>query len=172
MARHAALRAAVGVLALVLLARAQADPLRVLTQAMFDRGTVILTTPGTYVLTENSVFNPNPRSRGGDSNPRPEQFVSAGGNYDDAAYGLGFFAAVVIAGPGITLDLNGFEMTQHAEHRLQQRFYTHIELATAPFITGQGPHDFAPTRDPTVPRFGAVFFYIIFILYLNPPPPF
>lgn len=65
--------------------------------------------------------------------------------YDPAAYGLGFFAAIVIAADDVILDLNGFRIQQSAEHALLQRFFATIELANAPFIPAQGPHDFGQT---------------------------
>ena len=62
--------------------------------------------------------------------------------YDPAGYGLGFFAAVVIAAADVTLDLNGHTLEQSAEHALLQRFFSLIELADQPFIPAQGPADF------------------------------
>lgn len=156
-----------------LLAPARAQTPMMLTQDMFAEGTLILANPGLYTLASDIVFNPNPRSAGGDSNPRPAQLKSAGGLYDDAAYGLGFFAAIVITGPNITLDLNGFTLSQHIEHMQKQRFFALIELSSAPFLMvadggcgvnflpparsrrlpsqNQGPHDFA-TGDLATPR--------------------
>lgn len=63
-------------------------------------------------------------------------------NYDPAAYGLGFFAAIVIAADNVTLDLAGHRIEQSAEHALLQRFFSVIELAERPFIPAQGPANF------------------------------
>ena len=62
--------------------------------------------------------------------------------YDPSAFGLGFFAAIVIAADGVELDLNGHTLEQSAEHALLQRFFAVIELAEQPFIPNQGPADF------------------------------
>ncbi|MEM6709686.1 MAG: hypothetical protein AAF648_12965, partial [Pseudomonadota bacterium] len=62
--------------------------------------------------------------------------------YDPAAFGLGFFAAIVITADDVVLDLNGHRLEQSHEHALMQRFFSLIELASAPFIPAQGPHDF------------------------------
>lgn len=63
--------------------------------------------------------------------------------FDPAAYGLGFFAAIVIAADHVTLDLGGHRIEQSAEHALLQRFFSVIELADAPFIPRQGPASFS-----------------------------
>ncbi len=126
-----------------------------LRQGHFDAGTVRLTRPGVYVLKENIVFSPNPSN---DFQPTAYQIASglypvAHGAQPSGAYHLGFFAAITIEGKDIVLDLNGFTIQQSAPHRLHQRFYSNIELGSAPFITGQGPGNFstassykAPTR--------------------------
>lgn len=74
------------------------------------------------------------------------QYFTPGGlfdrRYDPAAFGLGFFAAIVITAPEVTLDLNGFTLEQSEEHALLQRFFALVELANIPFIPGQGPAGF------------------------------
>ncbi len=62
--------------------------------------------------------------------------------YDPAAYGVGFFAAIVITADDVVLDLAGHTIEQSAEHALLQRFFAVIELADQPFIPGQGPASF------------------------------
>jgi hypothetical protein len=62
--------------------------------------------------------------------------------YDPAAFGLGFFAAIVINAPDVTLDLNGYTLEQSEEHALLQRFFALVELANMPFIPDQGPAGF------------------------------
>ena len=144
-------------------------------QADIDAGTLILDRPGHYVVMEDLVFNPNsvgtqvfgidaqrlglkdgerldPYRSG---NPLPSQFSMAGGPYDPKAYGIGFFAMISVIGEasGSILDLNGFKIQQSEEHALQQRFFSVIELAGAPFITGQGPHDFGPDGNNAVSDF-------------------
>ena len=65
--------------------------------------------------------------------------------YDPKGFGLGFFAAIVIAADGVELDLGGYRIEQSAEHALLQRFFAVIELAEQPFIPAQGPADFGDT---------------------------
>ena len=57
----------------------------------------------------------------------------------NGAYHLGFFAAITVESDDVILDLNGKSLKQSKLHNLQQRFYSHIELASAPFIPKQGP---------------------------------
>lgn len=66
-------------------------------------------------------------------------------NYDPAAYGLGFFAAIVITADNVVLDLKGHTIEQSPEHALLQRFFSVIELAEQPFIPAQGPANFGET---------------------------
>jgi hypothetical protein len=139
-----------------------------LKQSMFEKGTVILNEPGYYILQENITFNPNSlqyldkqyenitpynssdvmSSQFSRENTRTPQNL-LNNNYKDvenlsgAAFGIGFFAAIVIQGADITLDLNCKVIEQSKEHALQQRFFSLLELASSPFIPKQGPHDFA-----------------------------
>ena len=111
-----------------------------LTQKDFDLGTVRITKPGVYVLNENIVFNPNEEN---DFFPTHEQVKS--NLYPigrDGPYHLGFFAAITIETENVILDLNGHTIKQSILHNLQQRFYSHIELANSPFIPKQGPGSF------------------------------
>ena len=85
--------------------------------------------------------------------PLPTQFRVGGGEvftpggpldarYDPAAFGLGFFAAIVVAAEDVVLDLGGHTIAQSAEHALLQRFFSVVSLADRPFVPGQGPSDF------------------------------
>lgn len=108
-----------------------------LKQGDFKNGTVRITKPGVYILKENISFDPNPEN---DCNPTIEQHNS--GIYPsigNVPYALGFFAAITIECDGVILDLNGFTIQQSKRHFLQQRFYSNIEIASAPFIGPQGP---------------------------------
>ncbi len=67
--------------------------------------------------------------------------------YDPAAYGVGFFAAISISADDVVLDLNGHKIEQSAEHALLQRFFSVIELADQPFIPNQGPSGFGDAID-------------------------
>jgi hypothetical protein len=63
----------------------------------------------------------------------------------DHHFVLGYFAAIIINGENIELDLNGFELKQSPLHNLQQRFFALIEMADRPFLPGQGPAHFGTT---------------------------
>ena len=120
-----------------------------LFQKDFDQGTYIISEPGTYVLAENIAFNPNHDRPPYDAiQISANQLKSNGGKYDDEAYGLGFFAAIVIRTSDVTLDLNQNTIEQSQEHALLQRFFSIIELADQPFIPGQGPHNFGEQINP------------------------
>ena len=108
----------------------------------FKNGTVRIRVPGIYVLEEDIVFNPNEDN---DFMPTNQQIQS--GLYPtgkNGAYTLGFFAAIAIETKGgVILDLNGKSIVQSNLHNIQQRFYSHIEIAGAPFIPKQGPAEFS-----------------------------
>jgi len=136
-----------------------------ISQADFEHGTLLITEPGIYQLTEDIAFNPHPVGSLADDGvavldaytaglPFPSQLGLGPGQYDPAAFGLGFFAAIAISAEAVTLDLNGHTIAQHPEHALLQRFLAVIELADRPFVPGQGPHGFGATissaRDVTI----------------------
>lgn len=110
-----------------------------LRQKHFSRGTVRITQPGVYVLEEDIVFNPNPEN---DFQPLEEDsgLEEMYPTKRGAPYHLGFFAAITIeCKEGVILDLNNKKISQSDIHNIQQRFYAHIEIASAPFIPKQGP---------------------------------
>ena len=109
-----------------------------LKQSDFDNGTIRITVPGIYILSENIVFNPNPND---DFMPRSSQ-INQYPMGSSGAYHLGFFAAITIEADNVLFDLNGKYIIQSKIHNIQQRFYAHIELASAPFIPKQGPGNF------------------------------
>ncbi|GMH93165.1 hypothetical protein TrVE_jg8497 [Triparma verrucosa] len=63
----------------------------------FKDGTVRITEPGLYVLTEDIVFDPA-----------------------DGAYTLGFFAAITVETDGVILDLQGHTIRQSYAHYFHQ----------------------------------------------------
>jgi len=117
-----------------------------LTQNDFNNGTVRLRHGAHYVLSEDIIFEPNPND-----NWMPTPAQTAGGANAEypigpfGGYQLGFFAAITLEAPDIFLDLNGFSLRQSKLFSVQQRFYAHIELASAPFIPAQGPANFGDT---------------------------
>jgi len=105
-----------------------------LKQADFECGTYRMTKPGYYRLCEDIVFDPR-----SNFDYQPE---FADPLYSGPQYHLGFFAALTVEADHVTIDLNGHSLKQSNMHALQQPFYAHIELASAPFIPPQGPGDF------------------------------
>jgi hypothetical protein len=101
----------------------------------FVDGTYLIDKPGYYVLKEDIVFNPNPNY---DYRPRDDQV-----KYKLPGFVLGFFAVIAIYAYGVYLDLNGFTIKASKEFTLQQRFFSIIELANAPFVWSQGPANFS-----------------------------
>lgn len=129
-----------------------------LQQSDFNQGTYRIRQPGIYKLTENIVFNPNPSTWNGTKLTGNDWFPTlsqqTGGSqaqYPVMPYGpyhLGFFAAITVETDNVMIDLNGFTISQSMEHYLQQRFFSIIELASSPFIAGQGPSNFGPIVSP------------------------
>ena len=125
-----------------------------LHQSDFDDGTYIIKKPGLYKLAEDISFNPHPPGSLGEDGittldaytggvPFPSQLGDPkDGKYDPAAFGLGFFAAIIIQANNVVLNLNGHTIEQSAQHSLLQRFFSVIELSSQPFIPSQGPFDF------------------------------
>jgi len=130
-------------------------------QKDFLTGSYVIKKPGIYKLKENIEFNPNslsflnsehkdaielrnqnnlqiPVSPWYTGDVLPSQYSI----YEPKAFGLGFFAAIIIQEGDVIIDLNGFEIKQSKEHALQQRFFSVFELANQPFIPTQGPHSF------------------------------
>lgn len=99
----------------------------------FANGTVRIKKPGLYVLTEDILFGPK-------QDVEDAAGLGTGtGEYGDNAYALGFFAAVTIESDGVILDLQGHTIRQTYEHYFRQRFFNVVQLASAPFVPGQGP---------------------------------
>ena len=112
-----------------------------ISQRDFVDGTLRITEPGKYVLTENIEFNPQNQF------PRKDQLEKypVGRN---GAYHLGFFAAITIECDNVILDLKNYTIRQSKRHNLLQRFFSIIELANSPFIPKQGPHKFVENYKP------------------------
>ena len=98
-----------------------------LSQSDFDNGTLVISEPGVYTLSEDIVFHPDP------INPSP---VWGDKNV------LGWFSAISINTNYVCINLNGYCIKQSKEHHLHQRFFSLIELADRPFETSQGPANF------------------------------
>ena len=122
-----------------------------LRQTDFANGSVEITSAGYYQLQEDIDFNPEPIGAG--SNFYDAPIINAAAlqtqtNAGKTGFSIGWFAAIVCsfqsdgsAGSGVVIDLNGKTLKQSTLHNLQQRFYSNIELAGAPF-NNQGPANF------------------------------
>ena len=112
-----------------------------LDQSHFAGGAYIISTPGTYKLSTDIVFKPT----GTISSAAPEQWMfpdRSTAPYSATPFLLGHFAAIIIQADGVTLDLNGKQLSQSVEHALMQRFFSLIELASSPFPPNVGPAAF------------------------------
>ena len=109
-----------------------------INQCDFVNGPYIINKPGYYRLCQDIVFSPNKRS---DGKPTKEWLNNLEEKYRQA-YALGFFAMFVIQSDNVILDLNNHSIRQSELFFHQQTFYSHIELASTPFIMGQGPASF------------------------------
>jgi hypothetical protein len=103
----------------------------------FKYGTYRITQPGYYILTEDIVFHPNESNDFFPEKSQEDIYPTKNGPYV-----LGFFAAISIETDGVVLDLNNKSIRQSKEFYLKQRFFSLIELASSPFIPGQGPANF------------------------------
>jgi len=101
----------------------------------FANGTLRLVTSGLFVLGESVTFEPN---AGADHRPNRQTQPE----YAGMPYVLGFFAALTVEAADVVIDLNGHTLEQSELHAVQQRFYANIELASQPFLSGQGPASF------------------------------
>ena len=106
-----------------------------ITQNDFTEGTYIIDKTGYYILSEDIIFSPNPDN---DYLPKPDN-----PKYQTLGYSLGFFTAISIFGKDVYLDMNGHSLKASPEFTLQQRFFSLIELADAPFIKNEGPGSFS-----------------------------
>jgi hypothetical protein len=107
-----------------------------LKQYHFERGTFRIRKPGRYVLSEDILFHPYPHNQF--RPPADSKYAQL------PAYSLGFFAALTIECDGVEIDLAGHSICQSEACALFQRYYSHIELASTPFLPGQGPGNFGP----------------------------
>jgi len=135
-----------------------------LYNADFLTGTYRIFESGTYIVMEDLVFNFNAPSQAEvDSEmfspnsvdvdelywyPSTAQAAVDGpypGLYRyEGPYSLGFFAGISVETDYVVIDLNGYTLSQDETFYFQQRFFALIELASMPFIPGQGPSNWGP----------------------------
>ena len=112
-----------------------------LKQSDFEKGTYIIKEPGHYLLEEDIFFNPNCpsliiKNKILDDNqennneeldwlPTEKQKKN---EYNHSSFVLGFYSAINIEVDNVIIDLNGFSISQHPLHALQQRFFQVIQL--------------------------------------------
>jgi len=123
-----------------------------LSSANFEEGTYRITESGTYILTEDIIFNPHSLSKEDiyEKNISPnsegawypyadqsEDYPGAG-EYD-GWYWLGFFAAVTIEASNVVLDLNGHSISMHDHFYYQQRYFIVVQISNKPFGDSAGP---------------------------------
>jgi hypothetical protein len=118
--------------------------------ADFDHGTKVISDPGVYKLCENISFGPNGPASGQLPDENAFDPVFDGG-WSPNEFSLGFFAALCVASPDVTIHLNDFAIEQSPGHALMQRFFAVIELASSPFISGAGPANFVGEGEAFVP---------------------
>lgn len=108
-----------------------------LEQTDFDTGSVRITKPGHYVLTEDIYFAPNAdeAADGGKGKFWPPLHSST---YPMGQWYLGFFAAVTIECEDVWLDLNGYSIQQRDDFYLHQRWFSVVELGDRPFVRNEG----------------------------------
>mmetsp|Transcript_2034 Transcript_2034/g.4457 ORF Transcript_2034/g.4457 Transcript_2034/m.4457 type:complete len:630 (+) Transcript_2034:70-1959(+) len=116
----------------------------------FADGTFIIDQPGSYKLCDDIVFCPhndiNIETASDEDIAQAFDPIEQGNpKYNNNEYALGFFAAIAVQADGVSLSLNGYSIAQCREHALMQRFFAVIELASAPFTPGIGPHNFVST---------------------------
>ena len=121
-----------------------------LRQSDFSSGSVVIDTPGTYVLQEDITFEPNAGIPFDSAQPEAYLFPTDAqrktGEYSSDAFTLGFFAAIVVQADDVVIDLNGYRLEQSMMHALMQRFFALIEIASAPFPPGKGPAAFSDEK--------------------------
>lgn len=105
-------------------------------QKDFDNGPLLITEPGKYILMEDIIFDPLSKNF--------SDIFDFLGSFPEFnhQYILGYFAAIIIYGSNIDLNLGGHTIRQSHLHNHQQRFFSLIELADRPFLPGQGPGNF------------------------------
>eukprot|EP00581_Thalassiosira_minuscula_P007826 CAMPEP_0183703136 /NCGR_PEP_ID=MMETSP0737-20130205/993_1 /TAXON_ID=385413 /ORGANISM="Thalassiosira miniscula, Strain CCMP1093" /LENGTH=668 /DNA_ID=CAMNT_0025929845 /DNA_START=642 /DNA_END=2648 /DNA_ORIENTATION=- len=127
------------------------DKATCLYQADFDHGTKIISTAGTYKLCEDIEFGPNGPAEPGQL-PEEDAFdPKYDAEYRENEFGLGFFSALCITSPDVTIYLNNYTIEQSPGHALMQRFFSVIELASSPFVPGVGPAQFVGDDETFVP---------------------
>ena len=118
-----------------------------LTNTDFETGTYRILESGKYCLDEDIEFNPNPGSVDDPNSqfnwwPLDADLYPGSTLFENGAYALGFFAAIAIETNDVEIDLCEQTIGQHLHHYLQQRFFSVIEIAKSPFLSGVGPTDF------------------------------
>lgn len=116
--------------------RRRTNSVRKVYQTDFANGSFRINSSITFELQEDIVFDPDP------SMPALYDPWYPQGD----GYFLGFFAAIVIEGDGITVDCRGHSIKMSKKFHKLQRFFSIIELGSRPFIPKAGPPPLANPR--------------------------
>lgn len=122
-----------------------------LSKTDFEEGTYRIKESGTYILTENIVFNPHslsekdilegisPNSEGAWM-PYSEQYDEyPGADDNDGWYWMGFFSAITVESSNVVIDLGGYTIAMDPTFYYQQRYFIGIHISNKPFADTQGP---------------------------------
>lgn len=120
-----------------------------LSQSDFNKGTVRITSSGTYRLNSNIIVNPNSISDLSNANGNATSWLpndpTLFPNDKNQAFSLGYFAAITIETNNVIIDLNGFSIIMHDHFYMQQRFFSIIDC-NVPFESGTGPANFGSVK--------------------------
>ena len=100
----------------------------------FVDGPLIISDPGIYTINEDITLDFNAQN-----DYRVNETLS-----EQPPFVLDHFSGIIIKSTHVILDLNGHTIKMSEKFALQQRFFAIIELASSPFLPGQGPADFGP----------------------------
>lgn len=103
----------------------------------FSTKPLIIDQPGIYKLRENILLDLNKSA----DNRVTTDLAS------EPPFVLDFFAGIIVKTANVIIDLNGMSIAMTESFALRQRFFSIVELASTPFMPGQGPADFGDTID-------------------------
>ena len=108
-----------------------------LRNADFVDGTLVVYESAYLKQVEDIEFSPNADIDHHVRRPEQDELYP-----ENSGFRHGFYAALVLLGEEIHFDGQHYLFTHSETHRAAQRFYSHIELESMPFIVGEGPANF------------------------------
>lgn len=100
----------------------------------FKKGPLIVDSPVVIKLKGNIRMEP--------CKDNDFQLKTSDDRHDDPPFSLGMFAGIIVKSKYVFIDLCGYYLGMSELFALEQRFFSVIELASTPFIPGQGPGNF------------------------------